>query len=163
MMRFWAASAVLFLLWGAPSGAQDRPQPVDFDRAVLPILSNHCFFCHGPDEKKRKGDLRLDDEKEAKKSAIVPGKSAQSEMIKRIRSADPDEMMPPPKANKKLSPEQIETLRKWVDAGAPWGEHWSFRPLHPPPVPAGAAHPIDAFIRARLAREKLRPSPEADR
>ena len=163
MKRLWAAWAGLLLLGGAPSSAQEAPAPVDFDRVVQPILSNHCYYCHGPDEKKRKGDLRLDEEKEAKKSAVVPGKSAQSEMIKRILSTDPDEMMPPPKANKKLTREQMEILRKWVDAGARWGEHWSFRPLVKPPVPAGAAHPVDAFIHARLAREKLRPSPEADR
>src|SRR6185436_15613721 len=146
MKRLWTAAASLLLLWGAPSDAQEPPQPVDFDRAVLPILSNHCFFCHGPDAQKRKGDLRLDDEKEAKKSAIVPGKSAQSELIKRIIATDADDLMPPPKANKKLSREQIETLRKWIDAGARWGEHWSFRPLVKPAVPEGAAHPVDAFV-----------------
>src|SRR6185503_93688 len=161
MMRLWTACAVLLLFGGA--SAQEQPPTVDFDRAVLPILSNHCFFCHGPDPQKRKGDLRLDDEKEAKKSAIVPGKSAQSELIKRILATDADDLMPPPKANKKLSREQIEILRKWIDAGAPWGEHWSFRPLVKTPAPAGASHPVDAFIRARLAREKLAPSPEADR
>ncbi len=154
--------AGLLVLWGAMP-EQDPVQAPDFDRAVLPILSNHCFACHGPDPKTRKGDLRLDDEKAAKKSAIVPGKSAESELIKRLVTADPDDLMPPPKANKKVKREQIDILRKWIDAGAPWGEHWSFRSLAKPPVPPGAAHPIDAFIRDRLTREKLRPSPEADR
>src|SRR5215831_11922186 len=148
MMRFFRASLLLFL-WGGPSHAQDPTPPIDFDRAVLPILSNHCFFCHGPDAKKRQADLRLDDEKEAKKknnegkAAIVPGKSAESELVRRILATDPDDLMPPPKANKKLSREQIETLKKWVDAGARWGEHWSFRPLVKPTVPAGADHPVD--------------------
>ena len=164
-MRLLRAGAILLL--GVASSAvpaQDQAPPaLDFDRTVLPILSNHCFACHGPDGQKRKGDLRLDDEKEAKKSAIVPGKSAESEVYKRLITTDTDDLMPPPKANKKLSREQIAVLKKWIDAGAPWGEHWSFRPLAKPAVPAGAGHPVDAFIRARLAREKLPPSPEADR
>src|SRR5258706_2966617 len=175
MMQPLRASLLFLLLLGAAPSAetagQADPSAADFDRAILPILSNHCFYCHGPDAKKRKGDLRLDDEKAAKKkndegkAAIVPGKSAESELVRRILSADPDDLMPPSKANKKLSPAQIETLKKWVDAGAPWGEHWSFRPLRKSEIPKveGVSHPVDAFLRARLAREKLRPSPEADR
>src|SRR6185295_15342591 len=174
MMLSLRASLLLLFLAAAPSAetaGQAEPPPSDFDRAILPILSNHCYYCHGPDPKKRKGDLRLDEEKDAKKkneeglAAIVPGKSAESELVRRILTKDPDDLMPPPKANKKLSPAQIEALKKWVDAGAPWGEHWSFRPLRKPEVPRveGVSHPVDAFLRARLAREKLRPSPEAER
>jgi hypothetical protein len=157
----------LLLGSGAPARGGDEAG-VDFERQVLPILSDNCFLCHGPDAKHRKGELRLDDEKEAKKrndegrAAVVPGKSAESELIRRVVAADPDDLMPPRKTNKKLSPSQIEALKRWIDAGAPWGEHWSFRPLRKPPVP-GPGNPIDAFVRASLEREKLRPSPEADR
>jgi hypothetical protein len=163
-MTLRACFAALLL---AGAGA-DEDARVDFDRHVLPILSDACFTCHGPDAKKRKADLRLDDELEARKkndegrAAVVPGKSAESELYRRIVAEDPDDLMPPAKSNKKLSKAQIETLKKWLDSGAAWGEHWSFRPLVKPPTPA-PGHPVDAFIRARLEREKLRPSPEADR
>jgi mono/diheme cytochrome c family protein len=163
------AGLAALLLW-TPAGADEaKPGEIDFERTILPILSNNCFTCHGPDAAKRKGDLRLDDEKEAKKKndegriAILPGKSAESEIIKRILTDDPSDRMPPAKANKTLTRAQIDLLRKWIDAGAPWGEHWAFRPLVKPEVPKGAANPIDAFIRARLERERLKPSPEADR
>ncbi len=170
MRRLLRAGLAALLVCGpASAGDEKKPGEIDFDRAILPILSNHCFTCHGPDAKKRKGDLRLDDEKEAKKrndegrAAIVPRKSAESELVRRISAGDPDDLMPPPKSNKKLTRAQIELLRNWIDAGAPWGEHWAFRPLVKPELPEGATNPIDAFIRARLDREKLRPSPEADR
>ncbi len=158
------------LLFGGPAagGDETKAEAVDFDRAILPILSNTCFTCHGPDAKRRKADLRLDDEKEAKRkndegrAAVVPGKSAESELVRRILAKDPDDVMPPPRSNRKLTRQQIETLRKWIDAGAPWGEHWAFSPLAKPAAPK-PGHPVDAFIRARLEREKLAPSPEADR
>jgi hypothetical protein len=148
-------------------------EKVDFARDVLPILSDACFKCHGPDEKARRADLRLDTKADAldKNGPIVPGKSADSRLIERIVSADPDEVMPPPKSNKKLKPEQIATLKKWIDQGAAWGQHWSFvKPVRPPvPVsrePQASAfvrNPIDSFILARLERERLKPSPQADK
>ena len=103
-------------------------EKVDFARDVLPILSDACFKCHGPDEKARKGDLRLDTKEDAlaKDGPIVPGKSANSRLVERIVSDDPDAVMPPPKSNKKLKPEQVAVLKKWIDQGAPWGQHWSF-------------------------------------
>jgi hypothetical protein len=165
-----AILAALLVRGSAAAGGDETPGgAIDFDRAVLPILSNTCFTCHGPDAQRRKAGLRLDDEKEAKKrneegrAAVVPGKSAESELIRRILSEDRDERMPPPASNRKLTREQIEVLRKWIDAGAPWGEHWAFRPLRKPGVPGAGGNPIDAFVRERLEREKLRPSPEADR
>jgi hypothetical protein len=170
MMRFrFAGLLALALLGGSPPGHAAGGDDVDFDRTILPILSDNCFFCHGPDPKNRKAELRLDEEAAARKknadgiAAVVPGKSAESDLFRRISTKDRDDLMPPPKSNKKLTHAQIDALRKWIDSGAKWGEHWAFRPLQKPEPPAGAAHPIDAFIAARLAREKLKLSPEADR
>jgi len=144
-------------------------QEPDYGRDVLPILSDNCFYCHGPDAKRRKADLRLDDETSAKRKpaegspAIVPGKSKESELVRRILTKDADDLMPPPKSHKKLTPAQIKTLRDWIDAGAKWGRHWSFAALEKPAVPPGDLHPIDAFLNARLAAEKIVPSPPAPR
>jgi mono/diheme cytochrome c family protein len=174
-------SATLLALAAALTAAR-AAAPVNFGREILPILSNHCFHCHGPDDRERKGGLRLDTAegvRAAGKSgavAVVPGRSAESELFLRISSPHDDEVMPPAKAKKTLTPAQIDLLKRWIDEGAPWGRHWSFEPPQRPPlppVPAAAAghsapatplaHPIDRFIRARLAREGLAPSPEADR
>ena len=173
MTRFRpAAFLALALLAGSPLDGRPPAAPadeVDFDRTILPILSDNCFYCHGPDANHRKADLRLDEEASARRknpegvAAIVPGRSAESELFRRISTKDRDDLMPPSKSNKKLTRPQIDALRKWIDAGAKWGEHWAFRPLEKPKVPEGAPHPIDAFIADRLAREKLKPTPEADR
>jgi mono/diheme cytochrome c family protein len=146
---------------------QEPKAAPDFERQILPILSENCFHCHGPDADRRKGDLRLDEEADAKKrnddgvAAVVPGKSAESSLYRRILAEDAGDLMPPPKSNKKLTKEQIALLKAWIDAGAPWGEHWAFRPLARPAPPV-EGHPIDAFVRARLAREGLAPSPPAE-
>jgi hypothetical protein len=137
---------------------------------VRPILSNQCIQCHGPDDKKREGGLRLDTfagatarDKEGR-AAIVPGRPEESELLRRVLHADADEVMPPPATKKgRLSPDQVATLRAWIAAGAAYEEHWAFLPVTRPPVPAGAAHPVDAFVLERLRREGLAPSPEADR
>lgn len=144
-------------------------EPVKFSRDVLPILSDTCFSCHGPDERGRKAGLRLDQREAAlADSVIVPGKSADSELIKRITSHDPDEVMPPVKSNRKVTPQQIETLKKWIDEGAVWGKHWAFEVPQRPALPAvknqkWAKNPIDAFILERLEKSGLLPSPEAPR
>jgi hypothetical protein len=146
-----------------PSFAMAAEPKVDFARDVLPILSDNCFKCHGPDEKSRKADLRLDT-KDAVRATLVPGNSAKSELIRRLKPEDAEELMPPANTNKKLTPQQIATLTRWVDQGAEWGTHWSFVPVKRPPVPAGDfANPIDAFVAERLVREKLAFSPEADK
>src|SRR5262245_1425891 len=155
----------------APAAGADR---VDFTRDVLPILSDKCFPCHGPDVKARKASLRLDTREGAfrrKRDLVIiaPGKPARSEVIRRVTSKDPDELMPPPDSNRKLTPRQVETLRQWIDEGAPWGRHWSFVPLpREVPVPAvtDTGWPktgLDRFILARLEKEGLKPSPEAPR
>lgn len=145
-------------------------EPVNFSREVLPILSEHCTHCHGPDEKARKAKLRLDTEVGATGGAepvIVRGKSVASEFIKRLTSTDPDEVMPPPKEKSRLTPQQIATLKRWVDEGAKWGKHWAFEPVSKPTVPeAGkgwAVNDIDRFIAAGHAKAGIKPVADADR
>src|SRR5205823_13122913 len=138
-------------------------------RDVLPILSDHCFQCHGPDAKARKADLRLDTAYGALRKqdpVIVPGKSGESELARRITSADETERMPPPKFNRPLSAEQVRTLTRWIDQGAAWGKHWAFEPPARPPLPPARdanwpRNPIDRYILARLEQEGLRPALEA--
>ncbi len=149
-------------------------EKIDFSREVLPILSENCFHCHGPDARSRKAGLRLDTKEGAfrvrrGRSILVPGKSGQSELIRRIVSHDESEQMPPPDSNRKLTPKQIDILAKWVDQGAVWSQHWAFVPL-PAQVPIPAVKQsswprgtIDRFILARLEQHGLAPSPEADR
>lgn len=138
-----------------------------FSRDILPILSDHCFQCHGPDAKEgRKGDLRLDDEADAKKprdgySVIAPSQPERSALVERIKSSDPDEIMPPPKTGRPLSPSQKILVERWIREGAMWGKHWSFEKVIRPLVPPGHANPIDAFIAERLKRENLSANPRA--
>ncbi len=145
---------------------------VDYDREIAPLLSEHCLSCHGPDEAHRKGQLRLDDRESATRAAksgdlaIVPGQPEKSALIARVRSTDPDERMPPPKEHKDLTEPQRRLLATWIAEGAPYAEHWSFRPLRRPALPAvtGRAwtrNPIDFFILARLEQAGLTPSPPA--
>jgi mono/diheme cytochrome c family protein len=146
--------------------------PVDFDREVRPILSENCFTCHGPDARARKARLRLDTRKGALAESkagghiVTPGKPEASELIFRITSDDPAQRMPPIKSDKRLSRQQMEVLRLWVQQGANWSDHWAFVPPRRSPLPRvkGAVwvrNPIDSFVLARLEREGLRPSPEA--
>jgi hypothetical protein len=145
----------------------------DFSRDVRPILSQHCFKCHGPDDKARKGGLRLDVRESATKEAksggvaLVPGKPDKSELVARIFSTDEDEVMPPPSTKHVLTPEQKDTLRRWIAAGAEYQQHWAFvRPKQAePPAVKHADWPrnaIDRFVLARLEAAGLAPSPEAD-
>jgi hypothetical protein len=144
---------------------------VDFSREILPLLSDKCFHCHGPDEKNRKAKLRLDDERNVKqvRGVIVPGKLDESELYRRLTATDPKEVMPPPASNRKLSAAQIALIKRWIEEGAPWGEHWALRKLTRPPVPRPVRfaervrNPIDAFVLARLEKENLAPATEASR
>jgi mono/diheme cytochrome c family protein len=170
------ALAALFLgrLEPPPTAAAPAAPPVDFNRQILPILADNCFACHGPDETQRKAKLRLDTKEGAFGKlrsgghAIVPGKSAESVLVERITEDDPHRIMPPAKSGKHLKPEQIALLKQWIDQGAPWTAHWAWAPPRRPALPkVGDAswprNPIDSFILARLEKEGLRPSPEADR
>jgi mono/diheme cytochrome c family protein len=146
-----------------------RAGDIDFNRDVRPILSNNCYACHGPDDKVRKADLRLDTRDGATENgAVVPGRPDESELIRRVRSDESGEVMPPPKTGKKLTGREVELLTEWVKQGAPYAKHWSYVKPERPPLPvvknnAWARNGIDLFILARLEREGLRPQPEADR
>ncbi|HEV3261425.1 MAG TPA: DUF1553 domain-containing protein [Gemmataceae bacterium] len=151
----------------ARAGSPVRPTaaPIVFGRDILPILSENCFRCHGPDKKARKAKLRLDAHKGALR-VIVPGKSADSKLIRRICATSPKERMPPPKSNRKLTDEQKELLRRWIDQGAAWGKHWAYETPHRPELPPvkNASWPrnaVDRFVLARLEKEGLAPAPEA--
>ena len=164
---------VLLTFATLPAGAAVK---LDFNRDIRPILSDNCFACHGTDAKRRKADLRLDvadggvfvTSKEGTQ-AIKKGDPKASEVIARLLSTDPDEQMPPPDSHKKVTPQQIEILKQWITQGAEYKKHWAFEaPVKvAPPMVANALapihNPIDAFIQVRLAREGLKPSPEASR
>jgi len=178
-VRLGAALAIVCALAGFGFAAGPDFSRPDFSRDVRPILSQHCFKCHGPDDAAREAKLRLDlpesatARTESGKAAIVPGKADSSELIRRIDSHNADEMMPPPAANKPLSDDERRILRAWVAAGAEYKPHWAFVPPRqvPPPGVAPRAdvppsrNPIDEFIRAQLESSGLglQPSPEADR
>ncbi len=163
----------IFLTLGslAPNAPAAAEPTVRFSRDILPLLSDNCFHCHGPDEKNRKADLRLDTREAATEvrdgsAAILPGKPESSLLMERILSKDPDEIMPPPKAHRTLTPTQIELFRRWIAEGAPWGKHWAFEKIQRPQVPAAPSaesvrNPIDAFVQSRLASENLTPAPAA--
>ncbi len=138
---------------------------IDFSRQVRPILSDTCFTCHGPDEKRRMANLRLDLKEGA--AAVMAG-GRQGKFWQRVAAADPKRRMPPASHDRTLSKEQIELIGKWIDEGGEWKQHWSYAaPTRPePPAPGDAKwvrNAIDNFVLARLDKEGLKPSPEADR
>src|SRR6056297_667539 len=140
--------------------------PIRFSRDVLPILSDRCFHCHGPDAEHREAGLRLDQRESAVEdvAAIVPGDPDESELLLRMTSDDPDLQMPPPDSHRApLDRAEMELVRRWIADGAPWGKHWAFEKPVRPRVPDATLHPIDAFVHNRLRQAGLDPSPEADR
>ena len=150
-------------------GTRAADLPVSFNRDIRPIMSDTCFHCHGFDSKTREAGMRLDVREEALKPTkndlipIVPGKPEESEIIQRIMDAgDP---MPPETMHKNLTPAQKELFRRWVAEGAVYEPHWAYTPLVKPEVPRvrKVTNPIDAFIQARLAEKKIKPSPEAEK
>ncbi len=151
--------------------AQTPPtQPVSFTRDIRPILTDNCFACHGPDDKQRKAKLHFDTKEGAfgRPDVIVPGQAVRSHLIERVTNEDPDERMPPAESGKTLNARQIDLLRRWIDEGAKWETHWAYvKPVRSEvPTVKNATwvrNPIDAFIGARLEREGLMPSPEADK
>jgi len=168
---------VVFARAGVASGKEPAaPAKIDFNRDIRPILSNYCHKCHGPDPAQRKGGvdgLRLDVREGAIAdqggyAAIVPGQPEKSAVVERINSTDSDERMPPKEMGKQLSPREIRLLTEWIKQGADYASHWSYvQPVRPPlPTVKQAAWPrneVDRFVLARLEREGLTPSPEADR
>lgn len=154
------------------SGSPDRASQgsVDFARQIRPILSSKCFVCHGPDEEKRESDLRLDDSDSALESVIVPGELEQSEFHDRIRSDDPDSIMPPADSNLELTTAEKDLLDQWITEGARFDAHWSFKTPRRPSLPKlspenqrWVRNGIDHFVAARLQSEGLQPSAQASR
>jgi hypothetical protein len=146
---------------------------ISFDRDIRPILSNNCYQCHGPDEKQRKADLRLDTGEGALDdrggyAVIVPGKPEASTLVQRVTGVEPGKIMPPKKTGKKLTAREVDALTRWVKQGAKFARHWAYVAPVRPPLPAvknraWPRNPIDDFLLSRMEREGLQPSPEADR
>ncbi len=141
---------------------------VDFNRDIRPIISNRCFKCHGPDQNERKAGLRFDTragalaELKGGRRAIVPGKPALSELIRRVTTSDSDDRMPPEKSGKPLTKDEITKLTQWIEQGAAYAQHWSYERPARPKVPANsnkdwATNDIDRFLMARLEKEGLKP------
>src|SRR3954470_12810739 len=165
---------------GADAGSGPAASRADYAKEIQPLLSERCYSCHGPE--KQKGGLRLDRKSDAfhggdNGKAIVPGKSSKSLLIQNVSGENPDTVMPP--KGKRLTASEIERLRSWIDAGAEWPEqlaggarpakeHWAFKPPVRATVPSvrnknWPRNSIDNFILSRLEKERIRPSPEADR
>jgi hypothetical protein len=166
--------AFLAMTHSAFSASADKASRIEFNRDIRALLSDNCFACHGPDDKERKGKLRLDVKEDALKpaksgdAAIVPGDVTNSQMIARITTSDEDEIMPPPKTGKKLTKQQIELLKRWIAEGATWQTHWAYEAPKRPELPKvketkWPRSEIDRFVLAKLETEKLKPSPEADK
>ena len=152
----------------ALEGACPQAGAVDFSRDVQPILADRCYKCHGPDDDSREAELRLDLRESAVESAILPGDSSGSELVRRITTGDADERMPPIDSHRPpLDQSQIELIRKWIDRGAQYSSHWAFQPPRrrdPPTVDTGEVrNAIDRFLLARLQNQHLEPSRPADR
>ena len=173
-------AAFLGWLCGQAATAPGSETTPTFNRDIRPILADTCFACHGPDNASRKAGLRLDTkegvfERTPKHGPpVVPGNLEKSEMWRRVTATDPDDVMPPPDSHKTLKPEQRESLRQWILAGARWQGHWALlkpeRPtvpdvsrLSPRAAPFPVRNPIDAFVLAKLDTRGLQPAPEADR
>lgn len=157
------------LLFGASLSTAAAELPPSFRFDIRPVLAKNCFACHGPDDKKREGDLRLDERESAVAAgAIVPGSPLESELVRRIVSSDPDERMPPAETGHVLSSAEVDAIKKWVAAGAEYSPHWSYvapqRPAMPMVSrPEWCRNDIDYFVLARLEAAGLQPEPEADR
>ncbi len=168
--------AIGFVAWDQTSTGQtaigqeparlETPQRIEFNRDIRPILSENCFYCHGPDAQHRQADLRLDRSEEAiKAAAILPGKASESTLIQRIVSDDADLLMPPGDSNKKLTDAQKSLLRDWIDQGADYQNHWAYEPPSRsigPSGPSGPSDSIDALVEEQLAPRGLKPAEQAD-
>jgi hypothetical protein len=164
----------LALLYPAAAWSAADKDTVDFGKQVLPVLSAKCFHCHGQDEHSRKAKLRLDVREDAIKErkdgtfAIRPGDIGKSELVKRITSTDPDEVMPPTKEGRAVTAGEVALLKKWIQQGAPYQKHWAFIPPTRSAIPVvknkkWPRNDIDRFVLARLEAEKLKPSQPAEK
>ena len=166
------AAALIIVMMGFCSDV--LAEPVDFSKDILPVLASKCFACHGPEPEKREVDLRLDTEEGLFGSTregipiVKRGNLEMSELWWRIGVADLEDRMPPADAPKALTAQELESLRHWIEDGAPWERHWAFEPIDSPPPPevldsAWVRNPIDAFVLERLENLGMSPSHEADR
>ena len=161
--------------WSVSSDGTTTPSHIDFNRDIRPLLSENCFSCHGPDTKALQGGLRLDRRDaalgaaESGKQAVVPGHAEKSELWLRVSSTNEELRMPPEETKKQLTVAQLDLLKRWLNEGAQWTDHWSFQPVAYPATPRvqdpnrSHAGPIDAFILSRLEREGLKPTPPESR
>jgi hypothetical protein len=161
-VAFWSISDVLLAADHGP-----LPDVVEFNRDIRPILSDNCYFCHGPDKNKRKADLRLDTAAGLagngdSKGTVVPGQPNESELFRRITSSDPEQKMPPVESAKSLAPRDIALIKRWIEQGGKYEGHWAFLPIKRP-AEGDLTSAIDRHIREALAKQNLKPSPEADR
>ena len=165
-----ALALIVFSL--APVSAEEASPQVDFSRDILPLLSENCFQCHGPDEATREAGLRLDQrdgilaEADSGVAAVIPESAETSELIKRIISDDTDILMPPPESGKKLSATDIERLKQWINTGAKWSVHWAYKKPESIDFPASDKkwkhdNLIDLFIQAGVKKAGLSPSAQA--
>ncbi len=153
--------------------AQQVESTIEFRQAIQPILAKNCYPCHGPDEATRAAGLRLDREEDAKAWAIVEGDSANSELARRVLTGDADEVMPPYDSDHRLTTQEKELLKRWIDEGATWRSHWAFEMISSPAIPANefaeeahqewAFNAIDRFVLNRMRLAGLSPSPMADK
>lgn len=166
----------LLLLGAGTAGGRAADGPIHFNRQVLPILSDACFHCHGPDAATRKADLRLDQKEGLFRikdglAVVAPGSPEESDLYQRLISPHEDERMPLPESPRQLKPQEIAVVKAWIEQGAPWSSHWAFTPpvragvpeLRDPGLADRVRTPIDAFVFAHLASQGLKPSPEAGR
>jgi hypothetical protein len=164
---FCVVAVSMFSACADAGATAKQAEKLSFNRDIRPILSEHCFHCHGMDEKNRKGRLRLDERGDALKGgrtdgpAIVPGRPDVSALIKRVTAHGADEVMPPPRVKNPLNAKQIATLKQWITEGAEYSQHWAFEAPRKEMTPKDQ-HPIDYFVKRKLAANKLQPSPPAD-
>lgn len=168
----WLVAVAILPLNPVPARAGDAAERVDFNRQIRPILSESCYQCHGPDQNKRKANLRLDRREGLFRSAdgitvVVPGKPDESELVERVASDDPELRMPPAKSGARLTAEQVGLIKRWVAEGAEWKGHWAYLPPVRPRAPVSrtggtGAGQIDRFVRARLTAAGLEPARRAD-
>ena len=162
----WLAASLL--VSASIVNAASPPKKISYNRDIRPLLANSCYACHGPERGKRKAGLRLDDRDSAVREAIVPGKSAESPLLQRISTSDPDEQMPPKESKRpRLPSAAVAIIRQWIDEGARYEPHWAYvRPMRSrPPVAQNAAwanNSIDHFIAAVHEEQGLKPSPDAN-
>lgn len=171
------ASPLLLFQFAAAETENKLPADFDFATDIRPLLSDACFACHGPDEEHRAAELRLDLKesvfaKHDGAALVVPGKPEASLIFQRMTTDDVDLRMPPADSGKTLSKTDIEKIRAWIAAGAPWASHWAFQPPEQPPIPQvrqaqkndqTATNPIDAFVQEKLLQKQLSFSEPADR